>query len=254
MRHLTDDGLALIKRFEGFASEIYVCPGGWPTIGYGHVVREGEHARFAGGIDEATAEDLLRRDVETAERAVLRLIRVPLDDGRFDALGSFTFNLGSGALQRSTLRRKVNREEHDAMPCEFRRWVWAADASSRGWCGGGRPRLNSMAARWLDHPKCRRRTVVPILSTIPSRPLLAGSQAGSPKSQNDDLALPLLGAGHCRWPLRSVWQRDSIRGGNQSSGITGATLDDVWPILTRAAGMSQRLRAPSSRSQALRSK
>ena len=45
--------------------------------------------------------------------------------GRFDALGSFTFNLGAGALQRSMLRRKVNREEHDAVPVEFRRWVWA---------------------------------------------------------------------------------------------------------------------------------
>ena len=103
MRHLTDEGLALIKRFEGFAPEVYVCPGGWPTIGYGHVVREHERERFADGIDEATAEELLRRDVETAERAVLRLIRVPLEDGRFDALGSFTFNLGAGALQRSTL-------------------------------------------------------------------------------------------------------------------------------------------------------
>ncbi len=75
MRHLTDDGLALIKRVEGFAPEVYVCPGGWPTIGYGHVVRDAERDRFADGIDEATAEELLRRDVETAERAVLRLIQ-----------------------------------------------------------------------------------------------------------------------------------------------------------------------------------
>ena len=132
MRHLTDEGLALIKRFEGFAPEVYVCPGGWPTIGYGHVVREHERERFADGIDEATAEDLLRRDVETAERAVLRLIRVPLEDGRFDALCSFTFNLGAGALQRSTLRRKVNRKEHGAVPTEFRRWVWAGGRKLKG--------------------------------------------------------------------------------------------------------------------------
>ena len=46
MRHLTGEGLALIKRFEGFAPGIYVCPGGWPTIGYGHVVRDGEQYRF----------------------------------------------------------------------------------------------------------------------------------------------------------------------------------------------------------------
>ena len=132
MRHLTDDGLALIKRFEGFAPVVYICPGGWPTIGYGHVVRDGEQDGYADGIDEATAEALLRRDVGTAERAVLRLIQVPLADGRFDALGSFTFNLGAGALQRSTLRRKVNREEHDAVPAEFRRWVWAGGRKLKG--------------------------------------------------------------------------------------------------------------------------
>ena len=132
MRHLTEDGLALIKRFEGFQPGIYVCPGSWPTIGYGHVVREHERERFADGIDEATAEELLRRDVEVAERAVLRLIRVPLQDGRFDALCSFAFNLGAGALQRSTLRRKVNREEHEAVPDEFQRWVWAGGRKLKG--------------------------------------------------------------------------------------------------------------------------
>ncbi len=132
MSQVTEDGLALIKRFEGFAPETYICLGGWPTIGYGHVVREHERERFADGIDEATAEELLRRDVETAERAVLRLIRVPLEDGRFDALCSFAFNLGAGALQRSTLRRKVNREEHGAVPGELRRWVWAGGRKLKG--------------------------------------------------------------------------------------------------------------------------
>ncbi len=132
MRHVTDEGLALIKRFEGFAPEVYVCPGGWPTIGYGHVVRDGERGRFLDGIDEAMGEELLRRDVETAERAVLCFIRVPLEHGQFDALCSFTFNLGTGALQRSTLRRKVNRGEHGAVPAEFRRWVWAGGYKLKG--------------------------------------------------------------------------------------------------------------------------
>ncbi len=119
-------------RFEGFAPEVYFCPAAWPTIGYGHVVCDAERERFADGINEATAEALLRRDVETAERAVLRLIRVPLEDGQFDALGSFTFNLGAGALQRSTLKRKANREEHGAVPTEFRRWVWAGGRKLKG--------------------------------------------------------------------------------------------------------------------------
>ena len=132
MRHVTDEGLALIKRFEGFAPEIYICPGGWPTIGYGHVVHDAERDQFADGIDEATAEELLRRDVEAAERAALRLIWVPLEDGQLDALASFSFNLGAGALQRSTLRRKVNREEHGDVPHEFGRWVWAGGRKLKG--------------------------------------------------------------------------------------------------------------------------
>jgi lysozyme len=63
---------------------------------------------------------------------VLRLIAVPLTAGQFDALVSFTFNLGGGALQRSTLRRKVNREEHAAVPAELMEWVWAGGRKLKG--------------------------------------------------------------------------------------------------------------------------
>ncbi len=133
MRHITNDGLNLIKRFEGFSPTAYVCPAGYPTIGYGHLVREGE--QFT-SISVSEAEDLLRKDVAFAERAVLRLVNVPLTDGQFDALVSFTFNLGAGALQRSTLRRKVNRQLHKEVPGQLMRWVWA----------GGR-RLNGLIRR-----------------------------------------------------------------------------------------------------------
>jgi len=132
MRHITQDGLDLIKRFEGFSPTIYICPAGYPTIGYGHLVRDHEQDRYQQGITEQEAEDLLRRDVKVAERAVLRLIDVPLTDGQYDALVSFTFNLGAGALQRSTLRRKVNREEHADVPAQLRRWVWAAGRKLKG--------------------------------------------------------------------------------------------------------------------------
>ncbi len=132
MRHITKEGLDLIKRFEGFSPTIYICPAGYPTIGYGHVVHEEERDRFEQGIDKEEAEGLLQHDVSWAERGVLRLINVPLTDGQFDALVSFTFNLGTGALQRSTLRRKVNREEHAQVPREFRRWVWAGGRKLKG--------------------------------------------------------------------------------------------------------------------------
>lgn len=130
MRHITQNGLDLIKRFEGFSRTVYFCPAGYPTIGYGHVVKEDED--FSAGIDEAQAEELLRQDAQIAERAVLRLINVPLTDGQFDALVSFTYNLGGGALQRSTLRRKINREEHAEVPEQFMRWIWAGDRKLKG--------------------------------------------------------------------------------------------------------------------------
>ncbi|MAR57214.1 MAG: muraminidase [Rickettsiales bacterium] len=132
MRHITKDGLNLIKHFEGFEPEIYLDAAGLPTIGYGHLIRKGEHKMFENGISESAAEALLAKDVWTAESGVLRLISVPLTDGQFDALVSFTFNLGSGALQRSTLRRKVNREEHHEVPEQLMRWVWAGGRKLKG--------------------------------------------------------------------------------------------------------------------------
>lgn len=130
MRNITQNGLDLIKRFEGFSRTVYFCPAGYPTIGYGHVVKDDED--FSAGIDESQAEELLRQDAQIAERAVLRLINVPLTDGQFDALVSFTYNLGGGALQRSTLRRKINREEHAEVPEQFMRWVWAGGRKLKG--------------------------------------------------------------------------------------------------------------------------
>lgn len=134
MRQITKQGLDLIKRFEGFEPEIYLDAAELPTIGYGYLLRPGEAEMFAGGISEAAGEALLIKDVAISERAVLRLIKVPLTDGQFDALVSFTFNLGSGALQRSTLRRnrKINREEHDDVPAELMKWVWAGGRKLRG--------------------------------------------------------------------------------------------------------------------------
>lgn len=132
MRHVTEEGLNLIKRFEGFSPTIYLCPAGYPTIGYGHVVLPHEREQFAAGITQAEATELLRKDVGIAERAVVRLISVPLTDGQFDALVSFTFNLGAGALQRSTLRRKVNRGEHESVHAELMKWAWAAGKTISG--------------------------------------------------------------------------------------------------------------------------
>ena len=169
MRNVTPAGLALIKQFEGFSATVYICPAGYPTIGYGHVVKLQERERFASGITPEQAEALLRQDVQTAERAVLRLITVPLTDGQFDALVSFTFNLGAGALQRSTLRRKVNRGDHAAVPAEFRKWVWAGGRKLEGLVKRREAEVSIYMSFVSSFPKHQEKPRSPELSRFPPR-------------------------------------------------------------------------------------
>ncbi len=129
-RFTTQAGIELIKRFEGFSSKPYLCLGNILTIGYGHVIQPNE--RFI-SITEEEAERLLKADLYKAEKSVLRLINVPLTDGQFDSLVSFTFNLGGGALQRSTLRMRLNRgEPKEEVAYEFLKWIYAGGRPIKG--------------------------------------------------------------------------------------------------------------------------
>jgi lysozyme len=112
----------LIQRFEGFSPHAYTCAGGFRTIGYGHRVRTHEDMAL---ITMAQANRLLEEDIGITAQAVARLITVPLKPNQWMALVSFTFNLGAAALQRSTLRAKVNRNDHGDVPREFLKWVYA---------------------------------------------------------------------------------------------------------------------------------
>ena len=134
MRNVTDKGLDLIKLYEGYSSSPYLCPAQHWTIGYGAIwgldgkrVTE-DHP----DISKDQADQLLRRDVRKSQVAVLRLIKVPLEDGQFDSLCSFVFNLGSGSLQSSTLRRKINRGDYIGAADEFPRWVFAGGRKLKG--------------------------------------------------------------------------------------------------------------------------
>lgn len=129
---LSPQGLLLITRFEGFREKMYLDAAGLPTIGYGHLLKPAETLLYAQGMDKNSAEALLRVDVRVAQQAVGRLIRVPLRQSQFDALVSFTYNLGSGVLERSTLRRVVNRAEYDDVPEQLMRYVYAGGRKLAG--------------------------------------------------------------------------------------------------------------------------
>lgn len=114
-------GIDLIKSFEGLELSSYYCSSNVLTIGYGHTsgVYEGQT------ITEYDAEELLRKDLLWFEQEVRRLINGPLTQNEFDAIVSFTFNIGSGALSNSTFRRRMNTGDDKAM-CfreEFPRWT-----------------------------------------------------------------------------------------------------------------------------------
>ena len=116
-----DEGIALIRHFEGCRLDAYLCPAGVWTIGYGHTkgVKEGET------IDQEAAEAFLIEDLEEFEGYVTEMVEVPLSQSQFDALVSWTFNLGPGNLERSTLLAKLNQREYTDVPFEIKRWTRA---------------------------------------------------------------------------------------------------------------------------------
>lgn len=127
--------IALAKQFEGFhqvakfdperRAHPYICPVGYWTIGYGHLC-DPKHQP----ITEAEAEVYLAHDLQTAIAATLRYCPVlgTEPEGRLAAIVDFTFNLGAGRLQTSTLRRRINQRNWASAATELRRWVY----------GGGR--------------------------------------------------------------------------------------------------------------------
>ncbi len=115
----SEKGFDLIRKYEGLQLAAYVCPGGKLTIGYGHT---GPDVTKGRKIDAEEANALLEHDVQRFERAVNELVTVPMTQGMFDALISFSFNLGAGSLKNSTLLKKLNSDDREAAANEFLRW------------------------------------------------------------------------------------------------------------------------------------
>ncbi|MBU9845336.1 lysozyme [Rahnella ecdela] len=113
-------GIALIKSFEGLSLSKYQDIVGKWTIGYGHLILPDEVFNVA--LTEAQAETLLRRDLAVSEKGVNQYVLVPLTQNQFDALVSFTFNLGVGNLKSSTLLRVLNAQQYQSAADEFLRW------------------------------------------------------------------------------------------------------------------------------------
>ena len=141
----SDKAIELIRHHEGFRSKPYKCPASLWTVGVGHVLYPAQ-ARMP--IDERNRcvlaiedfrifsrkeiDEILKKDLQRFERGVLRYCPATTSQGQFDALVSFSFNLGLGTLQRSTLRQKHNRGDYDGAAEEFLKYTKGGGKVLRG--------------------------------------------------------------------------------------------------------------------------
>src|ERR1051325_11027211 len=111
---MSPHGLDLLEQWEGFKTTIYKDSAGLPTIGVGHLLTKSELSsgkitingvpvEYTDGLTEQQVTDLLAQDLKPASSAVNSGVKVPLNQDQFDALVSFTFNVGVGAFNGSTL-------------------------------------------------------------------------------------------------------------------------------------------------------
>ena len=119
---VSQECIDLVKFFEGFEPKAYLCPANVWTIGYGRTknVREGDV------INEKQAERDLFEELDEFAEQVLNTVKVDLEQNELDALTSWTYNLGVGNLQSSTLLKKLNSGDKNSVPSEMIRWNKAA--------------------------------------------------------------------------------------------------------------------------------
>jgi len=125
---ISQEGISLIKKFEGCKLESYQCAAGVWTIGYGST--QGVSNGMV--ITHERAESLLMEDIEVYEEEVNKAVQVDIDQCMFDALVSWTFNLGGANLNSSTMLKVLNSKDFDNVPEQIKRWNKAGGKVNEG--------------------------------------------------------------------------------------------------------------------------
>jgi GH24 family phage-related lysozyme (muramidase) len=124
-------GVDFIKSYEKFEPNLYNDPAGHCTVGYGTLVHRGNcngdpsEAPYLAGMTEARATELLMQRLDEFQRVVNDAVTTELNQGQYDALLSFVYNVGAANFRGSTLLRKLNAGDYAAVPGELRKWVKA---------------------------------------------------------------------------------------------------------------------------------
>jgi len=115
---ISQEGIALIKKFEGCELEAYKCAAGVWTIGYGST----KGVKESDSISQEDADKLLMDELKEYESYVNDFVEVDLEQNQFDALVSWVFNLGPANLKASTLLKVLNSKDYEGVPAQIKRW------------------------------------------------------------------------------------------------------------------------------------
>ena len=140
---MSQHGLDLLTQWEGCELEVYNDSAGLPTIGVGHLLTKSElmsgkitlggvPVKYSDGLTQQQAETLLGQDLDPTEAAVNNGVKVKLSQNQFDALTSFTFNVGVAAFTSSTLLRLLNQGQYAQVPEQLMRWTRAGGRVVQG--------------------------------------------------------------------------------------------------------------------------
>ena len=187
---ISSRGLALIKGYESYSAEAYLCPEGVPTIGWGSIRWDARTPVKLG--DRCTveqAEMLLRKECSLIEDAIDNTVRAPLTQGQFDCLVSWGYNVGIGWItgkghQQATLIKYLNKRQYDKVPSELLKFKKGAK-SGKSLNGLENRRKREIAELWMHEeavPAAAPEKQMP-QSVVPDVPSPTKVVATSPTAQ-----------------------------------------------------------------------
>ncbi|CAM1656292.1 Glycoside hydrolase [Bartonella choladocola] len=198
-RQISQHGLEKLKQWEGLETEAYRDAGGVWTIGYGHTAAAGTPVPHVGMvITEAEAESILLKDLAQYEAAVENNVNVKLNDNEFAALVSFSFNVGINAFKKSTLLKKLNSGNYEAVPSELMKWVKAGGKKVQGLVN----RRRAEGYLWMEGAFVTSKDVVP--EPKKENPLFRKETILSVGGMATGLTGFATGSGPVQWALAAV--------------------------------------------------
>ena len=198
-RQISQHGLEKLKQWEGLRTKAYRDDGGVWTIGYGHTAMAGAPKPHAGMvISTEEAEKILLKDLVQYEAAVESLVKVELNDNQFAALVSFVYNIPLAKFKKSTLLKKLNAGNYDAVPTELMKWINVDGKKNQGLVN----RRRAEGYLWMEGAFVASKNVVPEQKTV--HPLLNPEVIGPVGSAVSGAGAIATGSGPVQWALAAA--------------------------------------------------